>query len=145
MVGVILTGHGSFATGLYQAATQIVGTQAQFDAIDFPDGMSSESFEQQLATSLEQCNKGDGVIFLTDIVGGTPFKVSAMLSFQFKHIEVISGINMPLLLEILLQRDVLDIQTLRLETIKNAKNSISSLWHEQQKKSSINKEFADGI
>lgn len=145
MVGVILTGHGSFATGLYQAVIQIIGAQAQFSAVNFPDGMSCEQLEQQLTASLKECDKGDGVIFLTDIIGGSPFQLSAMLSSQFKHIEVISGINMPLLLEILLQRDELDIQTLRLKLVENAQNSISSLWHEQQKKPTINQECSDGI
>lgn len=145
MIGVILTGHGSFATGLFQAAIQIIGEQIQFSAVDFPDGMSSEQLEQQLKASLKSNDNGEGVIFLTDIVGGSPFKLSATLSFEFEKIEVISGINMPLLLEILLQRDELDLQTLRLKIVENADKSISSLWHEQQKKSTYEKECSDGI
>ncbi|MWN32050.1 MULTISPECIES: PTS galactosamine/N-acetylgalactosamine transporter subunit IIA [unclassified Gilliamella] len=145
MIGIILTGHGSFATGLYQAATQIIGEQTQFCAVDFPDGMSSERLEQQLSSSLKQCDKGDGVIFLTDIIGGSPFRLAATLSLQLNRIEVISGINMPLLLEVLLQRNESDIENIRLKIIENAKHSVNSLWHEQQKKSTTNQECLNGI
>ena len=112
MLGIILTGHGSFATGLYEAATQIIGKQPQFTAINFPDGMSSEQLEEQLHQAFQETNCGDGV-----------------LSYQHQNIEVISGVNMPLLLEILLLRENLDITTIRQETIENGKQTITSLWH----------------
>lgn len=145
MLGIILTGHGSFATGLYEAATQIIGKQPQFTAINFPDGMSSEQLEEQLHQAFQETNCGDGVLFLTDIVGGSPFRLAAVLSYQHKNIEVISGVNMPLLLEILLLRENLDITTIRQETIENGKQTITSLWHEHQKQSTIDKECSDGI
>lgn len=145
MIGVILTGHGSFATGLYQAACQIIGEQPQFIAVNFPDGMSTEQLEQQLNSALTLCDSGEGVIFLTDIVGGSPFRLAATISYQYNHIEVVSGINMPLLLEVLLRRDELDLPTLRHHTIENGKNTVTSLWHEHQKKSLTNKERTDGI
>ncbi|OCG35875.1 PTS galactosamine/N-acetylgalactosamine transporter subunit IIA [Gilliamella sp. Gris1-4] len=145
MLGIILTGHGSFATGLYEAATQIIGQQMQFTAINFQDGMSSEQLEQRLNIALKQCDTGQGVVFLTDIVGGSPFRLAAMLSYQNNNIEVISGTNMPLLLEILLQREDIDLPTIRQETIENGKKTITSLWHEHQKKSPLDEVCSDGI
>lgn len=145
MLGIILTGHGSFATGLYEAAEQIIGKQPQFTAINFPDGMSSEELEQQLTKALKECDKGDGVIFFTDILGGSPFRLAAMLSYQFNNIEVISGTNLPMLLEMLLQRDELDAENFRLQAIEIAKSAITSLWHENQKKPITKEEYSDGI
>lgn len=145
MLGIILTGHGSFATGLYEAVVQIIGKQAQFTAINFPDGMSSELLEQKLTNALEECDNGDGVIFLTDILGGSPFRLAAMLSYQFNNVEVISGTNLPMLLEMLLQRDELDAKNFRLQAIDIAKSGITSLWHENQKKPMNKEEYSDGI
>lgn len=145
MLGVILTGHGSFATGLYEAAVQIMGEQIQFTAVNFPDGMSSEQLEHQLIDALTVCDKGDGVVFLTDILGGSPFRFAAMLSYQYPHIEVISGTNMPLLLEMLMQRDAIDSASFRLLAIDNGKQGVTSLWHENQKSPATNKECQDGI
>lgn len=145
MLGVILTGHGSFATGLYEAAVQIMGDQAQFTAVNFPDGMSSEQLEHKLNHALKVCDNGDGVVFLTDILGGSPFRLAAMLSYQNQHIEVISGTNMPLLLEMLMQRDTLNAASFRMLAIDNGKLGVTSLWHENQKRPAINKECQDGI
>lgn len=145
MLGIILTGHGSFATGLYEAVVQIIGKQAQFTAINFPDGMSSEVLEQQLTDALKKCDKGDGVILFTDILGGSPFRLSAMLSYQFNNVEIISGTNLPILLEMLLQRDELDAESFRLRALDIAKSSITSLWDENIKKSIDKKEYSDGI
>ncbi|WP_294615872.1 PTS galactosamine/N-acetylgalactosamine transporter subunit IIA [uncultured Gilliamella sp.] len=145
MLGIILTGHGSFATGLYEAAVQIIGRQPQFTAINFPDGMSSEELQQQLTKAVKECDKGDGVIFFTDILGGSPFRQAAILSYELNNIEVISGTNLPMLLEMLLERDQLDIQNFRLQAIDFAKSGITSLWHENQKKPLNKEECSDGI
>ncbi|MCX8649799.1 PTS sugar transporter subunit IIA [Gilliamella sp. B2776] len=145
MLGVILTGHGGFATGLYEAVVQIIGKQAQFTAINFPDGMSTKILEQQLTDALKKCDKGDGVIFFTDILGGTPFQLAARLNYQFNHVEIISGTNLPILLEMLLQRDELDAENFRLRALDIGKSSITSLWSENHRKSIDKKEYSDGI
>lgn len=144
MLGVILTGHGGFATGLAEATVQIMGEQPQFMAIDFTDGMSSDQLEQQLHVALNQCNQGDGVIFLTDILGGSPFRIASTLSFEQPNIEVITGTNMSLLLEMFLKRDELDAELFRNMALIYAKNGITSLWHESNKKQYIG-EPVDGI
>ena len=145
MIGVILTGHGSFATGLHEAAIQIVGKQEQFQAVNFPDGASTEALEQQLRDAVKVCDKGDGVIFLTDLLGGSPFRTASLISFELTQAEVITGTNMQLLLELLLEREDLTPQEARDVMIESARIGITSFWHENQKKSSQTEVCDDGI
>ena len=48
MLGVVITGHGGFASGLLQAVQQVIGPQEQCVAIDFPEGMCTDSLQQAL-------------------------------------------------------------------------------------------------
>lgn len=145
MLGVILTGHGHFATGLYDAVIQIMGRQPQFMAIDFPDGESSDVLADQLKDAVLKCDQGDGIIFLTDILGGSPFRTSAQISFEHENIEVITGTNLQLIIEMLLEREGLDVVTFRDMAIERAKSGVTSLWHETTKKNSNIKVQDDGI
>lgn len=145
MLGIILTGHGGFASGMYEAAVQIVGKQEQFVAINFPDGMSTDEFEIQLREALMSVDQGDGVIFLTDILGGSPFRLAAMLSFASNKAEVITGTNMPLLLEMLLERENLDVENFRKLAILSAKNGVTSLHDQGVKAPKDHEELQDGI
>lgn len=73
MLGIVITGHGSFASGLMQAMEQIVGKQLQCTAIDFTEGMTTEDLYEALNQASKICDEGDGLVFLTDLLGGTPF------------------------------------------------------------------------
>ncbi|WP_392553285.1 PTS galactosamine/N-acetylgalactosamine transporter subunit IIA [Orbus wheelerorum] len=145
MLGIILTGHGSFATGLYDATVQIIGQQAQFMAVNFPDGLSVDELEKQLNSARQQCDQGEGVIFLTDILGGSPFRTAALISFGYANIEVITGSNLPLVIEMLLMRDGLDASTFRDMAIDKAKQAVTSLWHQTSNVTHHIKECEDGI
>jgi PTS system N-acetylgalactosamine-specific IIA component len=134
MLGVILTGHGRFASGLHQAACQIVGEQAQFVAIDFPDGKSSDDLEAELRAAVESCDQGQGVVFMTDILGGSPFRYASLLSMEKGDLEVITGTNMQMLIEMLMERDELSPSEFREMGISSGVRGITSLWHESQKK-----------
>ena len=144
MLGVILTGHGRFASGLYQAACQIVGEQPQFAAVDFPDGASSDTLEKELRMAIEACDRGDGVVFMTDILGGSPFRYSSLLSMEIPNIEVITGTNMQMLIEMLMERDDLSPAEFREMGLSSGIRGITSLWHESQKKRATEVED-DGI
>lgn len=144
MLGIILTGHGGFASGLYQATVQIIGEQPQFVAVNFPDGMSNDLLAEQLQKALLICDKGDGVIFLTDILGGSPFRCSALLSYQYKNSEVLTGTNLQLLIEMLLAREEFDLVSFRDTAIDIARKGITSLWHESQQEKMM-EDHDDGI
>ena len=77
MLGIILTGHGGFASGLQQAMKQILGEQPQFIAIDFPESSTTARLIAQLEQAVNELDAEHDIVFLTDLLGGTPFRVAS--------------------------------------------------------------------
>ena len=103
MVGIIITGHCNFATGIASAVKLVAGQQKNLEAVDFLDTYSTEELKTKL-TELEECKN---IIFFTDIVGGSPFKISAELAAtSSKNIKIISGTNLGMLIENVMMRDM---------------------------------------
>lgn len=143
MLGIVITGHGSFASGLMQAIEQIVGKQSQCTAIDFTEGMTTEELYQALNQASKICDKGDGLVFLTDLLGGTPFSQAAQLTLTHPQWQVLTGTNMQMAVEMMLERQTMDAERFRDMALDYGHQGLTSLWHQQQqnKKSQNN----DGI
>ncbi len=63
MVSIIITGHGRFASGLYNAMEQVIGSQPQIIAVDFPVGMSTQQLDHALQQALDTLPVERGVVF----------------------------------------------------------------------------------
>ncbi len=99
MIGIILTGHGNFATGLLSSLKLIAGEPEKFSAIDFLENYSTEDLKRKYIEAIENFDCEE-ILFFTDLVGGTPFKTAAEYKFESdKKIEVISGTNLGMLIE----------------------------------------------
>ncbi|NHB94574.1 PTS galactosamine/N-acetylgalactosamine transporter subunit IIA [Photorhabdus cinerea] len=133
MLGIVITGHGRFASGLLQAVEQIVGQQPQCCAVDFPEGVSTEQLLVLLEEACIACDSGDGVIILSDLLGGSPFRQAAQLAITNPHYEVITGTNMQLAVEMMLDREGLVPKVFRDMALECGRRGLTSLWHEQQK------------
>ncbi|WP_108648946.1 PTS galactosamine/N-acetylgalactosamine transporter subunit IIA [Dongshaea marina] len=144
MISVVLTGHGHFASGLTQALLQITGEHPQFRAIDFPESKSSEQLEQEMREAITELDSGEGVVFLTDILGGTPFRTASLLTLESPNIEVVTGTNLQLLTEMLLERDELSLNEFREQAVESGLRGITSYFHQQQTMSQP-EDVTDGI
>ncbi|MGL4771504.1 MAG: PTS galactosamine/N-acetylgalactosamine transporter subunit IIA, partial [Plesiomonas shigelloides] len=113
MITVILSGHGGFASGLDAAIRQVIGEQTQFAALDFPAEMSTAQLEQAMRQAIANHDSGEGIVFLTDLLGGTPFRTAALLSQERSDIEVVTGTNLQMVAEMLLERDELTLTEFR--------------------------------
>lgn len=99
---IILVSHGSYSRGLYESVQMVLGTQENLVAY----GLYPEETPAALTEKLEQeIEKGAGaeILFMTDLFHGSPFNcvVSLMQKYQFHHI---TGINLPLLIEAIMNR-----------------------------------------
>ncbi|KAG1716426.1 hypothetical protein ID866_701 [Astraeus odoratus] len=130
VVGIILTGHGGFASGLEQAMRQILGEQPQFIAIDFPENSTTARLTAQLEQAVNELDPEQDIIFLTDLLGGTPFRVASTLAMQRPGSEVITGTNLQLLLEMVLERDGLSSEAFRLQALECGHRGLTSLVDE---------------
>jgi mannose PTS system EIIA component len=111
MIGIIVVAHGRLAEALAEAAEMIVGKMEGFRACSFFQGSEVEKLRKTLKTSIKEVNTGQGVIILTDMFGGTPSNIS--LSFlEANEIEVITGVNLPMVITALTKRDRKDMKEL---------------------------------
>lgn len=130
MLGIILTGHGGFASGMEKAMKQILGEQTQFIAIDFPETSTTALLTSQLEQAVEELDGEEGLVFLTDLLGGTPFRVASTLAMQKAGREVITGTNLQLLLEMVLDRDELSGEAFRIQALECGHRGLTSLVDE---------------
>lgn len=105
MIGCIVTGHGEFAPGLSKALTMIAGKQENFQVIAFEEGLALDTYEENIRATLEGLlSETEGVLIFTDLLGGTPFRTAMMASSTFENVEILTGTNLPMLIEIGLMR-----------------------------------------
>ena len=104
MVGFILTGHGQFAPGLASAIAMVAGDQPAFTVVPF-EGDQAASYGEDLRAAItamrEEC---DGVLVFTDLLGGTPFNQAMMIAQDVDNVEILTGTNLPMVIELLFLR-----------------------------------------
>ncbi len=125
MIGVILVSHGSLAEGLKSAAEMIVGQQEGLLAIGMQPGADVQSLRRELEATIAQVRKQGEVLVLVDILGGTPANASFHLASN--GTQVICGINLPMLLEILTQREYATLQELTALALQAAREGVIHL------------------
>ncbi|ADO46836.1 PTS galactosamine/N-acetylgalactosamine transporter subunit IIA [[Enterobacter] lignolyticus] len=145
MLGIILTGHGGFASGLAQAMKQVLGEQPQFVAVDFPESSTTARLTAQLTEATQTLSDCEGIVFLTDLLGGTPFRVASTLAMQAPGCEVITGTNLQLLLEMALEREGLSGEEFRLQALECGHRGLTSLVDELARSREEDCEIGEGI
>lgn len=142
MIGIVLSGHGQFATGLYSSIQLIAGEQEGFQIVDFSEGMSSELLQEKLATAVETVDQHKGVVIFTDIPGGTPFNQAVMLSTKKEDVKVVSGTNLPALLDGSFNRET-SLESFIAKVLDSGKAGLQQF--EQRKKETNHSKTEDGI
>ena len=99
MIGLVVTGHGHFADGLHTSAKMIAGENENVKYVNFEDGMSTETLAELLSNAYNELAHCDGIVVLSDLPGGSPFKTAVEVSMLHpdKKIEVLAGTNLPMI------------------------------------------------
>ncbi len=106
MVGIVIVSHGDMADGLLNAAHMIVGEQEGLATVSLREMDAVEGLMERVAAAIEKVDGGDGVLVLVDLFGASPFNASARLAMQGdSNMEVISGVSLPMLVELMVQRE----------------------------------------
>lgn len=109
---------------------QILGEQSQFIAIDFPEASTTALLTSQLEQAVDELDDREDIVFLTDLLGGTPFRVASTLALQKPGREVITGTNLQLLLEMVLEREGLTSEAFRQQALECGHRGLTSLVDE---------------
>jgi PTS system mannose-specific IIA component len=114
MVGVVVVTHCHLAEELIAAAQLVVGEDLrQFQPVSIDPKEGSEEIRTKIISAIRKVDEGKGVLILTDMYGGTPSNIS--LSFlEERKIEVITGVNLPMLLKLATYQNDMDLEALAL-------------------------------
>ena len=113
MIGVVLVTHGNMASGLIAALEHVVGPQQGVSAICIGADDDMEKRRAEILESAKACDTGDGVIVLTDMFGGTPSNLAISIMEQ-AGVEVLAGVNLPMLVKLASLRGHLIAEAVRM-------------------------------
>ena len=99
MIGMILVTHGKLAEEFVAAMQHVVGRQDAVRTVCIGPNDDMEARRGEIAEAIEQVDSGTGVIILTDLFGGTPSNLAISL-MRANKVEVIAGINLPMLIRL---------------------------------------------
>ena len=99
MIGLILVTHGQLALEFIRAMEHVVGPQEAIEAVCIGPDDDMEGRRKDIAEAIARVNQGQGVIILTDLFGGTPSNLAISL-MKGDDIEVIAGVNLPMLIRL---------------------------------------------
>jgi len=99
MIGLVLVTHGQLATEFRVAMEHVVGPQKAIETICIGPDDDMELRRADIAAAVARVDDGAGVILLTDLFGGTPSNLAISL-LKAGEIEVIAGVNLPMLIRL---------------------------------------------
>ena len=108
MIGLVLVTHGRLATEFLVAMEHVVGPQDAIETVCIGPDDDMELRRADIATAVSRVNDGAGVILLTDLFGGTPSNLAISL-LEPGHVEVIAGVNLPMLIRLESARKRMDV------------------------------------
>jgi PTS system mannose-specific IIA component len=104
MIGMVLVTHGHLATEFRAALEHVVGPQKQLASISIGPEDDMERRRLDIIEAIRQSDTGEGVVLLTDMFGGTPSNL-AISVMNGGNIEVLAGVNLPMLIKLASVRD----------------------------------------
>ena len=108
MIGLVLVTHGRLAAEFIAAMEHVVGPQLNIEAICIGPDDDMEARRRDIGAAVRSVEQGRGVIILTDMFGGTPSNLAISL-MGTGHIEVIAGVNLPMLIRLASVRKEMDV------------------------------------
>ncbi|MDD9842107.1 MAG: PTS sugar transporter subunit IIA [Alphaproteobacteria bacterium] len=109
MIGLVIVTHGGLASEFKSALEHVVGVQKNIAVICIDSDDDMEQRRADIAQAAQETDNGEGVILLTDMFGGTPSNLAISLLDQ-GHIEVIAGVNLPMLIKLAGVRDKMSLE-----------------------------------
>lgn len=104
-IAIIIGTHGAAAEQLLKTAEMLLGEQSNVAYIDFVPGENAETLIEKYNERLTHLDTSKGVIFLVDTWGGSPFNAASRIVTDKENYEVITGVNVPMLVETFMARD----------------------------------------
>lgn len=133
-IGIVIITHNKSAKALLETTEMLCGKQENIVAVNFFQDMDNISLSKSCEEGISKLNIQEGIIFLVDVFGGTPFNVAYILSKKYKNAKIISGVSIPMIIEaceireenISLDDKIISIKNAAIEVIKGIDTSLNS-------------------
>ena len=122
-IGGVIVSHGKVANELLAAAETVVGKLDHITAVSIGWNDNVETAKNDIARAIKKVTKGNGVILLTDMFGGTPTNISAMFLAD-GDIEVVTGVNLPMVIKLASQHRETLLMEMAKEVVEQGKQAI---------------------
>jgi PTS system mannose-specific IIA component len=123
MIGVVVVTHGQLATELVNAAETIVGDLPRFAAVSIGWHEDTQDAREEIVQAIARVQQANGVLILTDMFGGTPSNL-AMTFLDQDRVEVITGVNLPMLIKLAGLNEQADLLAVAREMREHGRNAI---------------------
>ena len=123
MIGVVVVTHGQLATELVNATETIVGDLPRFAAVSIGWHEDTADAREEIAQAIARVDQGQGVLILTDMFGGTPCNL-AMTFLAEDKVEVITGVNVPILIKLSGLKEQAELLAVAREMREHGRNAI---------------------
>ncbi|MEX2690657.1 MAG: PTS sugar transporter subunit IIA [Candidatus Njordarchaeia archaeon] len=108
MIGIVVITHGPLCEGLIESVHMLLGRPKQLVGVPLLEGEGIEELKAKVMEAIKKVNDGSGVLILGDLFGGSTLNVSSLIAVERDDIYIVSGINVPMLLTVLLEREDYD-------------------------------------
>jgi PTS system mannose-specific IIA component/PTS system mannose-specific IIB component len=112
MISVIIGTHGTFSEEILKSAEMIFGTQENVGSVTFKPGEGVENLVEKYNQLMNTLDCSDGVLFMVDLFGGSPFNAASILAMKNENMEIVTGVNLPMILETLGSREFSNLKEL---------------------------------
>jgi PTS system mannose-specific IIA component len=123
MIGLVLVTHGRLAEEFISATEHVVGPQTAVKAICIGPDDDMERRREDILQAVDEVDAGRGVILLTDMFGGTPSNL-AMTFLEKDRLEVITGVNLPILIKLASPQGARDLLAVARDMREHGRNAI---------------------
>ncbi len=123
MIGVVLVSHGDLGQAMVRTVELIVGTQKSFTAVGLEPSDGLTDIQQKIEQAVQRVEGKAGVLVLTDMLGGSP-SIAGLQVAQRYHMEIVTGMNLPMVLESLLHRQETTLPKLAELVVRKSRKSI---------------------
>lgn len=141
---IVISGHGNFATGVGSSVELIAGKNPGVEYVDFTEEDTDITLQKKV-TDLLKKSEGSQVLFICDIVGGTPFKVCASLANSSDNMEAAAGCNVGAIVEAVLLKDTMSALELANFVVSSTKQSVAKFEKVIHQQVNTNVELEEGI
>ncbi len=127
MIALIISTHGSFSEELVKSSEMIFGAQTNVGVVTFKPGEGTDNLVDKYKKLINELDCTDGVLFMVDLFGGSPFNAASILALKNDSMEIVTGVNLPMLLEVFGSRDFSSLSELVAIAQSAGKESIKQL------------------